>query len=139
MTLYVTAPYRRLIRRRWMDPTFDSNESGDGRLIRFPVDVKEEPDAYVIAATLPGVTSEDLDVRVVNETITIQGEIKDSDDEKAGYLVRERPSGRFSRTLTLPDELDADKAEADLRNGVLTLRVPKAEQARPRTIKVNSN
>lgn len=139
MTLYLTAPYRRVIRRRWMDPAIDPNEAGEGRLLRFPVDVKEEQDAYVIAAALPGVTSEDLDIRVVNETITIQGEVKDSGEENAGYLVRERPSGRFSRTLTLPDELDADQAEADLHNGVLTLRVPKAEQARPRTIKVNAN
>jgi HSP20 family protein len=100
-----------------------------------PVDVKAEDDAYVLSATIPGVSVDDLNIQVVNETVTIQGEIK-AVEENGGYLLRERPTGKFSRVLTLPDELDASKAEADVANGVLTLRIPKAEDAKPKSIKV---
>ena len=138
MPVYITAPYRRVIRRRWTDPVFERTENGQRSQVYFPVDVKEEQDDYLIEAFLPGVIADDLDIRIVNETVTIQGEIFEKEGDQAHYLMRERPSGRFSRVLTLPDELDAQQAEADLSNGVLTLRVPKAEQARPRTIKVKT-
>ncbi|NLX12191.1 MAG: Hsp20/alpha crystallin family protein [Phycisphaerales bacterium] len=117
---------------------FERTENGQRSQVYFPVDVKEEQDDYLIEAFLPGVIADDLDIRIVNETVTIQGEIFEKEGDQAHYLMRERPSGRFSRVLTLPDELDAQQAEADLSNGVLTLRVPKAEQARPRTIKVKT-
>jgi HSP20 family protein len=100
-----------------------------------PVDVKAEDEAYVLTAMIPGVSADDLNIQVVNETVTIQGEIKSVED-KGEYLLRERPTGHFSRVLTLPDALDASKADADVSNGVLTLRIPKAEDAKPKSIKV---
>ncbi|HEX7556232.1 MAG TPA: Hsp20/alpha crystallin family protein [Leptolinea sp.] len=135
MTLYFTqAPHmtHRPWARRWMET--ENHESACDVFI--PVDVKAEDDVYVLSAMIPGVAAEDLNIQVANETVTIQGDIKTTEDEKDQYLLRERPSGHFSRVLTLPDQLDAAKADADITNGVLTLRIPKAEDAKPKSIKV---
>ena len=136
MTIYIT-PFGRLPRRRMiermMDPDWNQATASE---LYFPIDVKAEDDGYTLTALLPGVHPEDLNVQVVNETVTIQGESKLTVDEKASYLLREIPSGSFSRTITLPMPLDSNGAEAHFEHGVLTLRVPKAEAVRPRTIKV---
>ena len=136
MTIYIT-PFGRLPRRRMiermMDPDWNQVTASE---LYFPIDVKAEDDGYTLTALLPGVHPEDLNVQVVNETVTIQGESKLTVDEKASYLLREIPSGSFSRTITLPMPLDSNGAEAHFEHGVLTLRVPKAEAVRPRTIKV---
>ncbi|HEX7434698.1 MAG TPA: Hsp20/alpha crystallin family protein [Anaerolineaceae bacterium] len=130
MTFYVS-PLARINRRAaayW--PDMLQND------VNFPVDVKAENDDYVITALLPGIKAEELDIQVVNDTISIQGEFKVERGEKDEYLLIERPSGRFSRELSFPATLDASKAEAQVDNGVLTLRVSKTESARPKTIKV---
>jgi HSP20 family protein len=124
-----------MIRRPWARRWMDQEEHEQYCDVFIPVDVKAEDDAYVLTAMIPGVSAEDLNIQVVNETVTIQGEIKSAED-KGDYLLRERPTGHFSRVLTLPDELDAAKADADVSNGVLTLRIPKAEDAKPKSIKV---
>ena len=136
MTLYVTpmSMNRMAARRRWMERMMDGDVYESE--VVFPIDVKVEAEAFVISAMLPGIQPDDLSIQVVNETVTIQGEFKNTREENAEYLLSEMPSGKFSRVLTLPSELDASKAEANFENGVLTLRVPKAEAARPRTIKV---
>jgi HSP20 family protein len=104
--------------------------------VSFPVDVKVENEAYVLEAYLPGVQLENLNIQVVNDTVTIEGELKNSPKEDETYLLQECQSGHFSRSLTLPDELDTSKAEASLKDGVLTLKLPKVEAALPKTIKV---
>ncbi len=136
MTLYIS-PFSNRARRmieRMVEPEWQPTE----RSIFFPVDVKAEEDAFTITALLPGLKAEDLNIQIVNETVSIQGEIKNEAESNASYLIQERPSGKFCRTLTLPDPLNPNKAEASLDNGVLTLRVPKAEEARPKMIKVVS-
>ncbi len=135
MTIYIT-PFGRISRRHMLDRMMDPDWNQPTNELYFPVDVKAEAEAYTITALLPGVHPEDLNVQVVNETVTIQGESKADGDEKASYLLKEIPSGSFSRTLTLPQPLDSNAAEAHFEHGVLTLRVPKAEAVRPRTIKV---
>ena len=104
-----------------------------------PVDVRAEADEYLITASAPGLKSDDLSVEVLADTVTIQGEVAvpETNDE-ANWLLRERRYGKFARTLTFPVELDCAKAEASVENGVLTLRVPKAETARPKMIKVKA-
>jgi HSP20 family protein len=139
MTFYIT-PYGRLAHRHMVERML---QEGGWNMpleseVAFPVDVKVEPDAFVITALLPGIKPEDLDIQVVNETVTIQGKMLYQQDEKADYLVQERPYGNFSRVLSLPTTLDSDGAEAQFENGVLTLRIPKAETARPKTVKVIS-
>jgi HSP20 family protein len=137
MTYYVT-PFERTIRRRWVRPGRGEATTDESYDVLVPVNVRGEEDAYVITALVPGAKVEDLSIQVLNETVTLQGEIKGPKDEEE-YLVRECPTGRFYRTIRLPVPLDSGKAQADLSDGVLTLRVPKAEAARPRTIKVQAN
>ncbi len=138
MTIFI-APYPSRIRRaaRWnYDDEIQKSKETE---VFFPVDVVSEQNEFVLTALLPGVKNEDLDIQIVNETVSIQGQVADHRDPKASYLLQERPTGRFSRVLTLPAELDASKAEASLEDGILTLRIPKAEAARPKTIKVNTH
>ena len=135
MTLYFTqTPH--FGRRRWINRWMDSEPRETYSDVFIPVDVKVEDEAYVLTAVIPGVTTQDLNIQVVNETVTIQGEMKHDRGEDDRYLLSERPSGNFSRVLTMPDPLDAGKAEADISNGILTLRIPKAEDAKPKSIKV---
>ena len=102
-----------------------------------PLDVVAKDDEYVITAAVPGLKADDLSVEVLGETVTIRGEIKsEQQEEQDSYLLRERRYGKFSRTVNFPVELDGTKAEASVENGVLTLRVPKAETAKPKMIKV---
>lgn len=106
-----------------------------------PLDAIAKDDEYVITAPVPSLRPDDLSVEVLGKTVTIRGEIKsEQKDEHAtrGYLLRERRYGKFARTLNFPLELDGAKAEASVENGVLTLRVPKAETAKPKMITVRA-
>ena len=137
MTFYMTTPMNTVTRRRmnrWFNDMTDAAPE-----VTFPIDIKNEAEAYVINALLPGVTAEDLNIQVQNDVLTIQGEMKHGREETDSYLLQERPSGKFFRSFELPDAVDANKVEANLTNGVLTLRLPKAEEARPRSIKISSN
>jgi HSP20 family protein len=137
MTLYVTNPFGYMLRRRMLERMMDGDwTTSTESEVNFPVDVKAEEEAFVISAILPGIKAEDLNIQIVSETVSIQGEFKDERDPEGHYLLQERPSGRFNRVIELPDQLDPDKAEAEMLNGILTLRVPKAEQSRPKTIKI---
>jgi len=135
MTLYIN-PIRR--RRRTLDEVMrDWDEDYQGE-VAFPIDVKADTDSFTLKALLPGVHPEDVDIQIVNEIVTISGELKADREDGASYLLAERPSGKFHRVISLPTPLDSSKVEADLENGVLTLVVPKAEEAKPRTIKIKS-
>lgn len=136
MTMYVRTPMSQMLARRmaW-DRAMEGLSNMESR-VAFPLDVQAEEDAYILTAMLPGVNAEDLNVQVINDAITIQGEFKKEEDEKTTWLLSEIPTGRFYRELTLPVPLDVAKVEAHLKDGILTLRVPKAEEARPKSIKV---
>ena len=136
MTLYIN-PIRRSARRRMLDELMRDWDEDYAAELTFPIDVKADTDSFTITALLPGVRPEDLDIQIVNEIVTIAGELKAERNENDSYLLTERPSGKFHRVLTLPTPLDANKVEADLENGVLTLVIPKAEEAKPHTIKIN--
>ena len=101
------------------------------------VDIEEQDDAYVIEAEVPGVERKDLDVELLGNELTVTGELKER--ERKGVLRRRtRRVGRFELRIVLPDRVDADGISADLENGVLTVRVPKAEAAQRRRIEVKS-
>lgn len=140
MSLYYmrTPDQFRARRRRW-EQMMNANLEGEQCKVVFPIDVLEQENGYVVYAFLPGIDNEDLDIEIANGTVSIKGEIKLERAEGDNYLIAERPDGHFSRVIELPDELDSDKAEAELKNGVLTLRVPKSEISRPRRIKIASN
>jgi HSP20 family protein len=140
MTIYIS-PYRRLSNlREAMNRVFEEAYPDEGtqeREMTLAVDVIGEEDAYIIKALVPGIETDDLNIDILNNTVSIRGEFKADQEEGANFLTSELPEGRFSRIITLPVAVDASKAEATLKNGVLTLRIPKAEAHRPKSIKVN--
>lgn len=105
----------------------------------FPqLNVTEDAGKYYLRAELPGVTSNELDIQATGKTISISGERKiHSENDNARYHRREREAGNFSRVLAMPSDIDADRIEARLENGILSVMVPKAEAVKPRQIKVN--
>jgi HSP20 family protein len=101
------------------------------------VDIEETDDAYVVEAELPGVQRQDVNVELVGRELTITGEIKER--ERKGTLRRRaRRTGRFEYRVSLPDQVDAEKIDAKLAEGVLTVRVPKSERAPRRQIEIKS-
>lgn len=126
MTFYVqTYPYRRMA-RRW----------AENREQTLGINVREEDDAYVLSALVPGIKSDELNIQVLEDVVRIAGEYKSDENS---YLVRELPNGSFARTLRLPAPIDADHVDANITDGVLTLRLPKSESARPKQIRINAN
>ena len=93
----------------------------------------------VVKSSVPGVKPEDIDITIIGDTLTIKGETKAEEKvEKANYIRQERRYGAFRRSLTLPTTIVAEKAKAEFESGVLTLTLPKAEEVKPRTIKVKA-
>jgi HSP20 family protein len=100
-----------------------------------PVDIEERDDAYVFQAELPGVEREDVNIELVGNELQISGEIKER--EREGILrKRTRKVGQFEYRVVLPDQVDAERVEAKLNDGVLTVQVPKANRAQRRRIEV---
>ena len=104
---------------------------------RLPLDVRTTADALHVEASLPGVKPEDVEITVENGTLTIKAEDSaERSSEDGGWLVREISRGSVMRTVTLPSGLEADKAEATFEHGILKLRIPRAEQVKPRQIRI---
>ena len=139
MTLYVS-PYSRAARmgRRLEERTLTTDVFAREKVLA--VDVKADEEAYTISALVPGIEAKEINVEILKNTVSIGGEFNDDEEnEKDNYLVSELPVGRFRRELTMPTAMDSSKADASLKNGVFTLRVPKAEVDRPKIIKINTN
>jgi HSP20 family protein len=104
----------------------------------FPLtNVTEDSDNYYVRSELPGIKSEDLNIQVTAEGLSISGERKiPEEDDKVKYHRRERESGKFSRLINLPKKVDVDKVEASMLNGILKITIPKSEASKPRQIKV---
>ena len=102
-----------------------------------PLDIAETEDEFVVKASMPGVRPEDVQITAIGDTLTLRGELKTEEEKKdEHYHLRERRFGQFQRTVSLSTPISADKAQAQFENGVLTLRLPKAEEAKPKQIKV---
>ncbi len=128
MTFYMQPfPHRHSMPRRWMRMADESIEH------RLAANVRDEEEAFALTALVPGLKADDLTINILEDVVTIEGEFKQDENE---YLLRELPSGKFHRSLRLPTAVNADKAEAKITDGVLTLRLPKAESARPKKIKI---
>ncbi len=103
------------------------------------VDVYETDDEVIVKTAAPGVKPEDIEVSITGDVLTIKGETKVEEKvEKANYIRQERRYGAFSRSLSLPSTMVADKATAEFESGMLTLTLPKAEDVRPKTIKIKA-
>jgi len=104
-----------------------------------PADVIETKDNVIVKMSAPGVKPEDIDIAVVGDTLTVKGEMKSEEQfEEGSYIRKERRFGSFQRTFSLPASVASDKAKAEFEHGVLTLTLPKAEEAKPRSIKVTT-
>jgi HSP20 family protein len=104
---------------------------------RLPVDVRASDDAYEITAEVPGLTAEDVKIEILEDVVTLRAE-REAEDSDEHILLRERGPISFERRLRLPDPLDIGSAEARIVNGLLTLHLPKAEEARPKMIEVKA-
>jgi len=122
MTYYIR-PYHTQMRRRML--------TENANLLR--VDVREEDNEFVITTAVPGLSADDLTIQVLDNVVRIEGEYATSDGE---HLLREMPDGKFVRTLRMPSDIDAEKVEAKIKNGILSLSLPKVEAARPKQIKI---
>jgi HSP20 family protein len=118
----------------------DSWEEGDGGFaLRLPLDVSETGDAYIVHASIPGINPEELEINVENNTLTIRGETRQETERKdERWHIKERRFGAFQRSISLPNNVDPDQVGARYEDGVLTLTLPKTEQAKPRRINVSS-
>jgi HSP20 family protein len=105
----------------------------------FPLtNLTEDKDNYYIRAELPGVSGDELNIQITANNLAISGERKIAAEEGVKYHRREREAGTFSRMIGLPGEVDTNKVDANMENGILTVVVPKAEIAKPKQITVSS-
>lgn len=131
--------------KREMDRLFSSftgrgpSMGGWGSGVFPALNMWEENDAIIVEAEVPGVRGEDLDISLEGNTLILRGERKPDTPDNVSYHRRERMSGRFSKSVSLPFEIDADQVRAEYVNGVLKLTLPKAEHAKPRTITVKTS
>jgi HSP20 family protein len=103
------------------------------------VDMYQTDNEVVVKAAIPGVKTDEVQINVTGEVLTIKGEIKEKEEVKEkAYHLREQRWGMFERTLALPTDVIADKAKAEFENGILTITLPKAEEVRPKTISIKT-
>jgi HSP20 family protein len=128
----------RLFEDSFVSPLSWRTLAGDGAVTP-PIDVHETDDDVVVSAALPGMKAEDVDITLTGRTLTLRGEFKaDEKVERDQIIYRERRYGSFNRTIQLPVRVEGDRAEASFDDGVLTLRIPKAEEVKPRQIRINA-
>jgi HSP20 family protein len=141
-----TSPFDELFTlRRAMDRLFDDDvfRARTWRPVTLgaepALDITTTPDELVVKASLPGWKPEDVDITLTGSTLTISAELKEETRrEEESWILNEIRRGSFSRTLELPEGLVGDRATASYENGVLTLRIPKAEEIKPKQIKITA-
>ena len=126
--------------RRAMDRVFEDFSPARARAeadLTFPIDLSETEDAVTVKAVIPGVKGEDVDISVSENVLTIKGESRSEETtEKENFYRREIRYGAFSRSIPLPTRVSYEKAGADFADGILTVTLPKAEDVRPKSIKI---
>jgi HSP20 family protein len=140
MAMTRLAPQRELLTLRdAMNRFFEESldYAGGSRVAQLPIDAYSTENEIVVTATIPGVKPEDVEITIEGDSLTIRGEIPQRLDN-VRYIFAERFHGPFARTLQLNVPIDQDKVEASFENGILTLVLPKAEEVRPKVIKVQS-
>jgi HSP20 family protein len=124
---------------RMFDSFFGGRPNGGARRWIPPMDLAETDGELVLTADLPGVDEDEISIEVKDRVLTISGERSDSREERdRGYHRIERSFGRFSRSLTLPEGIDADRVVASFDRGVLEVRIPKPEERKPHRVEIGS-
>jgi HSP20 family protein len=129
--------------RNTMERLLDSAVTGTSTFqpatLGLALDIAESENEYVVKTSLPGINLNDLEITYSNNTLTIKGEVREEQElEEARYHLRERSYGSFARSITLPAGVESDKIEANYEAGVLTLRLPKAEEIKPKRIAIKA-
>ena len=122
---------RRRMMRRMFDETVEEEPT-----FSIPMNLSSNQDEYTITALVPGLSSEAVNIQFNNGVLTVDGEYPESQLEGQDVHLSELPVGKFSRSIEFNNPVAAEKIEASLKDGVLTLRIPKAEEAKPKTIKI---
>ena len=127
----------RMFEERFVRPPLPFGPWSEGAL---PVDMYETDESVVVKTGIPGADAEEIEVSVTGDTLTIKAETRAEEEvQRENYLRRERRSGSYCRSITLPGGLETEKASADYTDGVLTLSFPKAEEVKPKTIEVKTH
>ena len=135
-------PFQEMLNlRRTVDRLFDNaspdHEWGQPTMWGLAIDVVENKDEFIVKASVPGINPDDLDISYADDSLTIKGEIKSDNEVKENqYHFRERRFGSFARSISLPTKIKGDAIEASYQNGVVTLRLPKAEEVKPKRIAI---
>lgn len=123
---------------RWFERSLGSLNEFSSRATGLPMDVYGDEDCWVIEMAVPGLDPSAINISIEGNQVSISGEFPEPGQDRH-YLIRERSSGRFERTIQFPSELDADKTQADCEHGMVRLTIPRAESARPRRIAMRSS
>jgi HSP20 family protein len=137
----LSAAVNALFNDSWVNPRATDWATVWGAGSRLPLNIYTDSEGYTFVALVPGVKADELNIEAEGNTVKISGELiapAPSADEKVQTLRNEISYGKFSRAFEMPEDIDADHIEANLENGMLTVRVPKAETVRPRAIKVQA-
>jgi HSP20 family protein len=129
--------------RSAMDRLFDETMGQSGTALAAfgspAIDLYQTSDDVVVKASLPGVSAKDLNISVTGDVLTLRGEVQEEKEtEGAQHHIKERRYGNFTRSIALPAAVVADEADAHFENGILTLKLPKAEEVKPKTITVKA-
>jgi HSP20 family protein len=123
--------------RLWRNFGQEEGEAGDVENWAIPLDVVQQGDNIIVKASVPGVNSEDIDVSIENDVLTIKGQTKEAREHQEGnYLMRERRAGSFYRALRLPDTLNSDQAQPHYEHGVLSITFPRMESKRAKRLQI---
>ena len=122
---------------RMLDSFFGEIRGDDGAMLAPPVDVSENNDNFVVTAELPGLKKDEIKITIQNNVLTITGSKKKDSESREDLIHRvERSFGSFCRTVSFPAAVDQAKIDADFKDGILTISVPKVEEARPKEITI---
>lgn len=141
MNFYFTTPTsvmeaRRRMMRRMFDEAVVAESVEEEPTFSIPMNLSSNQDDYTVTAFLPGLASEAVNIQINNGVLTVDGEYPETQMEGQDVHLSELPVGKFSRSIEFTNPVAAEKIEANLKDGVLTLRIPKAEEAKPKTIKI---
>lgn len=132
MNTYYVHPAYRMARR------FRQMADMDRVDVHIPVNVSVEDDIYTLSAIIPGIAAEDVSIEILEDVVTISGEFNREENEEVKYLLNELPTGKFTRRLRLPVLLDASSAAAEVKDGILVLKVAQAEETKAKQITVKA-
>ncbi len=138
MTLYFRNPEMIAESRRRMLRKMIEDSNSSERVLTFPMELKATENDFILKAMLPGLSAEEINIQFNDSVLTIDGEYNSISEEGKECMFSEMPVGRFSRAIEIKDPVVVEKIEASMKDGILTIHIPKAEEAKPKTIKINA-